>query len=155
VKRVQAVSRRLVLNRRPLLMPPTPKGPAAAAGLMIPCLGSVEGESGVPSRDWRPVKSVLRSRVWFPSFLSLLLRRSSLKHGGRLWRMRCLPRRPRPQSFSSSGIIYRLESAAFTVLFVSGRSRSSVSSLVMIGSTRRGLCGVGIVPLRLALPYQR
>ena len=42
VKRVQAVSRRFILNRRPLLMPPTPKGPAAADGLLIPCLGSVE-----------------------------------------------------------------------------------------------------------------
>ena len=50
-------------------------------------------------------------------------------------------------------VIYRLESAAFTVLFVSGRSRSSVSSLVMIGCPRRGLCGVGIVPL--SLPYRR
>jgi hypothetical protein len=46
-------------------MPPTPKGPAAAAGLLIPCLGSVEGETGVRSRDWRPVESVLRSEVWF------------------------------------------------------------------------------------------
>ena len=45
VIRVQAVSWRLILNRRPLLMPPTPKGPAAAAGLLIPCLGSVEGET--------------------------------------------------------------------------------------------------------------
>lgn len=49
-------------------MPPTPKGPAAAAGLLIPCLGSVEGETGVRSRDWRPgriesseVKSRFRS----------------------------------------------------------------------------------------------
>ena len=46
-------------------MPPTPKGPAAAAGLLIPCLGSVEGETGVRSSDWRPVESVLRSEVCF------------------------------------------------------------------------------------------
>jgi len=44
-------------------MPPTPKGPAAA-GLLIPCLGSVEGETGVRSSDWQPVESVLRSEVW-------------------------------------------------------------------------------------------
>ena len=80
-------------------MPPTPKGPAAA-GLLIPCLGLVEGETGVRSRDWRPgriesseVKSGCR---WF---LSMLPSCSFLKHGGRFWRMRCLPRTLRPQSF--------------------------------------------------------
>jgi hypothetical protein len=81
-------------------MPPTPKGPAAAAGLLIPCLGSVEGETGVRSRDWRPgriesseVKSGF-SMVPFDVAESFCL-----KHGGRFWRMRCLPRTLRPQSF--------------------------------------------------------
>ena len=46
-------------------MPPTPKDPAAAAGWLIPCLGLVEGETGVGSSDWHPVESVLRSEVWF------------------------------------------------------------------------------------------
>ena len=81
-------------------MPPTPKGPAAAAGLLIPCLGLVEGETGVRSRDWRTGRiESSKSSLVFDGFFSMLLSRFFLKHGGRFWRMRCLPRTLREQSF--------------------------------------------------------
>ena len=106
------------------------------------------------SSDWCPVESVLRSEVWF-SIVPFDVAESFFSQA---WGQALADALSTPQAkttvFSSSGIIHPLESAAFTVLFVSGRSRSSMSSLLMIGSPRRGLCGVGIVPLRLNGPYQ-
>ena len=72
-------------------MPPTPKGPAAAAGLLIPCVRSVERRecdvaTGVP---WN---RVLRSEVWLSMVLSTLLsRRFFPKRRGRFRRMRGIP----------------------------------------------------------------
>ena len=81
-------------------MPPTHKGPAAAAGLLIPCLGSVEGETEVRSRDWRHGRiesSPVKSRFLMVPFD--IGESFCLKHGGRFWRMLCIPRTLRPQSF--------------------------------------------------------
>ena len=89
-----------------------------------------------------------KSSLVFDGFFSILLSRSVLSMGQVLGDALSTPH-AKTTEFSWSEIIHQSESAAFTVLFVSGRSRSSVSSLVMIGSSRRGLCGVGIVPLRL------